>query len=125
MNGRVVQRGDQLTLSLELIDAHSDDRLASNWADSDESGKAPWTVVEFTGVLDNGNSAADSLQILLQGAGECLVDDMEVFAAGGPNLIANSNFESGATNWFFQGTHDTTTRHRHFVQRQSLAHAGI
>src|SRR6185369_13330623 len=58
--------------SLELIDAHSDDRLASNWADSDENGRAPWTVVQFTGVLDNGNSAADSLQILLQGAGECL-----------------------------------------------------
>ncbi|HYV26998.1 MAG TPA: lamin tail domain-containing protein, partial [Candidatus Eisenbacteria bacterium] len=95
--------------SLELIDAHSDDRLASNWADSDENGRAPWTVVQFTGVLDNGNSAADSLQILLQGAGECLVDDVEVFVAGGPNLIANSNFENGATNWFFQGTHDTTT----------------
>ncbi|MBI3416210.1 MAG: lamin tail domain-containing protein [Verrucomicrobia bacterium] len=92
--------------SLELIDARSDHRRASNWTDSDESSKSAWTNVEFTGVLDNGNGAADSLQIFLQGAGECLVDNVEVFAASGANLIANSTFESDLTGWFPQGTHD-------------------
>src|SRR4030095_266074 len=60
--------------SLELIDPRSDNRLAANWADSDESSKAPWTIVSTRGVLDNGTSAADQLQVLLQGPGECLVD---------------------------------------------------
>ena len=48
--------------SLELMDARSDRRLAPNWADSDETAKSPWMTIEFTGVLDNGNGAADSLQ---------------------------------------------------------------
>src|SRR5262249_9648367 len=79
--------------SLELIDARSDHRLAPNWADSDETAKSSWTNVEWAGILDNGNGAADSLQIFLQGAGECLVDNVEVFASGGPNLVANADFE--------------------------------
>ena len=37
--------------------AHSDHRLASNWADSDESDKSAWTTIEYTGVLDNGNGS--------------------------------------------------------------------
>ena len=84
--------------SLELTDAHGDHRLASNWADSDESNKSTWTNIEFTGVLDNGNGAADSLHIFLQGAGECLVDNVEVFRSGGSNLIPNPDFESSLAN---------------------------
>ncbi len=95
--------------SLELIDPDSNHRLAPNWADSDESSKSAWTTVQWTGVLDNGNGAADSLQLFLQGPGECLVDNIEVFAAGGQNLIANSTLESGADGWFFQGTHDASS----------------
>src|SRR5204863_686173 len=67
--------------SLELRDARGDRRLAPSWADSDETGKSAWTNLEFTGVLDNGRGAADSLQIIMLGQGECLVDDLEVFAA--------------------------------------------
>ncbi|MGC3959438.1 MAG: lamin tail domain-containing protein [Verrucomicrobiota bacterium] len=40
--------------SLELIDARSNKRLAANWADSDETAKAPWTIIQATGLLDNG-----------------------------------------------------------------------
>ncbi|MEO8428601.1 MAG: lamin tail domain-containing protein, partial [Verrucomicrobiota bacterium] len=92
--------------SLELIDPRSDHRLAPNWADSDETAKSAWTSVEYTGVLDNGNGAADSFQIFLQGAGECLIDNVEVFVSGGANLISNPDFESGLNGWFPQGTHD-------------------
>ncbi len=92
--------------SLELLDPHSDHRLAPNWGDSNEGSKSGWTTIEYTGVLDNGNGAADSFQIFLQGAGECLVDDVEVTQNGGPNLIANPSFESGFNDWFPQGTHD-------------------
>ena len=95
--------------SLELIDPRSDNRFAANWADSDETAKAPWTTVEHTGVLDWGsaNYAATNLQILLLGEGECLVDDVEVLN-GGPNLVANGTFENGTNRWFFEGNHDTT-----------------
>jgi hypothetical protein len=90
--------------SLELIDPRSDNRLAPNWADSDETTKAPWTFVYNTGVVDNGNVSADQLQVVLQGPGECLIDDVEVLNASGVNLIANSSFESGAANWTAEGT---------------------
>ena len=92
--------------SLEKIDADADGRLGSNWADSDESAKAPWTSVSFTGRLDNGNVSADQLQMLLQGAGECLMDDVQVLNASGVNVIANSTFESGASEWTAEGTQD-------------------
>ena len=94
--------------SLELTDPRSDNRLAANWADSDETTKALWTVVNRTGVVDNGNVAADQLQVLLQGAGECLIDDVEVLNASGANLIANPSFEAGIANWTAEGTEATS-----------------
>ncbi|HKX61027.1 MAG TPA: lamin tail domain-containing protein, partial [Verrucomicrobiae bacterium] len=90
--------------SLELVDPRSDNRLAGNWADSDETTKAGWTTVDVKGVLDNGTSAADQLQVLLLGAGECLIDDVQVVTASGSNVVANSTFESGATGWTAEGT---------------------
>ena len=41
--GRWGQWSDGGGSSLELIDARSDNRLAGNWADSDETA-APWTI---------------------------------------------------------------------------------
>ncbi len=92
--------------SLELIDARSENRLAANWADSGETGTAPWTTVEITGALDNGVAQTTTqLQILLLGAGECLVDNVEVFQSGGANLVPNGAFEGGLANWAIQGNH--------------------
>src|SRR5437773_3848021 len=97
--------------SLELIDPRSNHRLASNWADSDESGKAPWTNIEVTATMDNGSdyndSGVDLVQVGLLGAGECLIDNVE-FRPGGPtaaNIIANPDFESGLGSWTPQGDH--------------------
>ncbi len=92
--------------SLERIDPRADGRLAPSWADSDETARSGWTTVEATAVLDNGSDPADSLQIILLGAGECLVDNVEVFVPGQANRIANSTFESGLGGWFAQGNHD-------------------
>jgi hypothetical protein len=92
--------------SLELKDVRADNRLASNWADSDETTKAPWTTLEATGVLDLGKTTIDSLHVLLLGEGECLLDNVEVFATDNPtNLIANTTFENGLTGWVCQGNH--------------------
>ena len=91
--------------SLELIDPNSNNRLAANWADSDDTAKSVWTNIECTGVLDNGgnyDSWIDYAQIGLLDAGECLVDNIEV-DYNGTNYVSNSTFESGANGWTFQG----------------------
>ena len=95
--------------SLELIDPHADQRLAPNWADSDETHKAPWTIISATGTIDNGDVAADELQVLLQDAGECLIDNVQVLNSSGSNLIANSTFETNATGWTAEGTEKTSS----------------
>ncbi len=106
--GRWARWADRGGSSLELRDARSDNRLAANWADSDETAKSSWQTVEHTGVLDNGNGASDELHIMLLGAGECLLDNVEVFLAGGPNRVANGTFESGLDGWVLQGNHVQT-----------------
>ncbi len=94
--------------SLELRDAHSDNRAGANWVDSDDTAKSAWTTVEFTGLLDNGSGVADRVQVMLLGAGEALVDDVEVIVAG-QNRVPNSTFEGGSTGWIFGGTHSKTS----------------
>jgi hypothetical protein len=95
--------------SLELIDPDADALRPSNWADSDESQKAPWTTASVTGPLDNGNYfSPDRLYLLMQGAGECLVDDIEVFKSTTGNLVGNPGFETGQTGWSFFGNHSTS-----------------
>ena len=131
--GRWHQWSDAGGSSLELTDARANASLASNWADSEESGRSGWTTVEFTGVLDNGPAsgggfggggfpggpggggpgggggstalAPDSLHIVLLGEGECLIDNVEVIGAGNTNRIANGTFEQGVAGWTFSGNH--------------------
>ena len=95
--------------SLERVDPHAPAQFASNWADSDETAKADWTTIEFTGLLDQGGmTVADQVQLLLLGEGECLVDEVEVIPQGGASVLPNGNFEGGASGWFFQGTHESS-----------------
>ncbi|MDB6039503.1 MAG: Spore coat protein CotH, partial [Verrucomicrobiales bacterium] len=98
--------------SLELIDPKADSLRASSWADSDETQKALWTTNTFTGPLDNGMSGynPDRFQILMQGAGECLIDDIEVIKSGTTvNLLANGGFEASTPVWALQGNHSLST----------------
>ncbi len=96
--------------SLELIDPRADNRLAPNWADSDESAKAPWTSIETTGVLDNGGDQPTALHVLLLDEGECLLDNVEVFRSpAGGNLISNPTFEAGTNGWSLRGNHQRSS----------------
>src|SRR5437016_2656821 len=99
--------------SLELIDPRGNHRLAANWADSDETAKAPWTNIEATGVLDLGanyDPSIDRIQIGLLDVGECLVDNIEVLPDGiGPNYATNPDFEAGLSGWSLQGDHVRST----------------
>lgn len=95
--------------SLELIEPHADRRRPSNWADSDETHKAPWGNISASGTIDNGNVTADELQVLLSGAGECLVDNIQVLTPLGVNLITNGTFELNAAGWTAEGTEKTSS----------------
>jgi hypothetical protein len=93
--------------SLELVTLREDPRDAASWADSDESMRASWTTLESSGVLGLAHSGvpqANQLQVMLLGAGEALLDDVEVLV-NGVNRIANSTFRNGSAGWFAQGTH--------------------
>ncbi|MCS1411314.1 MAG: hypothetical protein M2R45_04513 [Verrucomicrobia subdivision 3 bacterium] len=91
--------------SLELIDSRSDNRFASNWADSDETQKSEWTTIGHSGQLDNGRGSYNEIQMLLMGGGECLVDDVFVAEADGGNQVSNGDFENGLDGWVIQGNH--------------------
>lgn len=108
--------------SLELRHPQADRRRAASWADSDESAKSPWVTVAATGLADNGNQTANGLELFLYGAGEALVDNVEVIGIGGTNLLANPDFETGTTNWVFQGNHGASGLEagEGFQSRQSL-----
>ena len=47
------------------------------------------TLVSAAGTIDNGSVPADELQVLLQGVGEALVDNVQVIDSNGTNRIAN------------------------------------
>ena len=92
--------------SLELKDPESDNDFPAAWADSDETEKSDWSSLEFTGVLDRAaGTRPRSFQIQLLGAGECLVDEIQIMQPGSPNQITNPSFESGQSDWVFQGNH--------------------
>lgn len=95
--------------SLELIDPGADNRLAPNWADSDETAKAPWTTIEHTGMADNGLATADHLHVIALEEGEYLLDDVEVFPVGTANRVSNGTFETGLTGWVARGTQERSS----------------
>jgi len=97
---------DGLGSSLELVNSGADPMRPSNWADSDETEKGGWTVVEFTGLLEQGNPAyaANQLQLFMLGVGECLVDDVEAIGPSGSNAIGNPGFDQGLDGWVPQGS---------------------
>ena len=91
--------------SLELIDARADNRLPMNWAGSDETGKADWTDVSYTGTVDNGiMDAWNELHVFDLQDGEFLVDDIQVASSGGGTHLSES-FEGGQGSWSFIGSH--------------------
>ncbi len=109
--------------SLELIDVEADPHLPSNWADSNDTGESQWTSIEMNvppGVT-LGSPINDRLNIIMEGIGECLVDEVEVRADNGPNLVPNGGFESGLSGWVLQGSHDfSTIENVGFAGSQSL-----
>ncbi len=89
--------------SMERVDPRLDGRLPEAWADSDESTRSGWVTVSATGTADLGNGTANSLELLLLGAGECLIDDVRVVRANEGNRVTNGTFQTGLAPWVPQG----------------------
>ena len=96
---------DGMGSSLELINPDTDNSVASSWKPSRESHKSEWKEYSWTGRLDNGTGSPNEIQLILLGAGECLVDDIQVTQGSTVNRVRNHSFESGLTGWTIQGTH--------------------
>lgn len=90
--------------SLELRDVRADNSLAASWADSIETAKAGWTTLSVNMLHDykmpdatsgTNQAAANRVEFFLQGAGQCLVDDIEILDTANLNYVSNGGFESG------------------------------
>ena len=94
--------------SLELVDPRSDNRWAMNWLGSDESSKADWTTVDYTGSIDNGSGARNTFRAFMLQAGDCLLDDVMVASTNG-TVYFNENFDGGIGSWQLYGNHIRTS----------------
>lgn len=99
--------------SLELVNLLVDNAVGANWASSQESDKSEWKEYSWTGRLDNGqlpdNNSRHEIQIMLLGAGECLIDDVTVTQNNSVNLVSNPGFENRTASWVIQGNHIQST----------------
>ncbi|MES2707313.1 MAG: lamin tail domain-containing protein [Verrucomicrobiota bacterium] len=97
--------------SLELRQADADNNIAESWAASDESGKAAWQTFTWRGPNKPSQTGEPVLWrelnlLLVDGPGECLVDDVKLTdTTTGNDLIQNGSFSDGASHWRLLGTH--------------------
>ena len=93
--------------SLELLDPNQDNSVASAWEDSDESTKSQWEEISYT--ISYATQSESEFQIRMMGAGEVLVDDIQV-RRGNTQYIRNGSFESNTSSWIIQGNHIQSRR---------------
>jgi len=108
--------------SLELIDPHHDNSNYQAWAPSDETKKAEWTHVSYSGTYrgySGGYRVGSELHLHLLSAGEMLIDDISLTSSKGGawgtvgikkrskgvELLKNGSFETGLGNWVVVGNH--------------------
>lgn len=99
--------------SLELRDPRSDNSIASNWGDSNETGKATYTTGTITDIHNyrhtGANGVANRAEFFLQGPGEVLVDELSIKDAALTEYVVNGGFESGIGAWVAQGDQKNAT----------------
>ena len=99
--------------SLELLHPQMDNRQPEAWMGSDESSKAAWQTISYSGLATPTPGAADPTLYneFIAGmitSGECLLDDISVIDTNdsGAELIQEGTFASGdAGKWRLLGTH--------------------
>lgn len=109
--GRWADFADGGGSSLERRDPRGDSSAPEIWAASDESARAPWHTVSYSGT--GANISTDPTQwnefiFGLLAKGSFVIDDISVkeVNVGNRELIQNGDFASGATTaWRLLGTH--------------------
>jgi hypothetical protein len=104
------EEADEGGSSLELIDVNVDNNIRENWAASNESAKAAWQLVSFSGNIANTGGDVDTVEIFLADKGECHLDDIVVRRSSGSNLVANPGFNADFSGWTKEGTHEFSAR---------------
>nr|MDP0502768.1 lamin tail domain-containing protein [Verrucomicrobiota bacterium JB025] len=107
--------------SLERVDPRANPRRPTAWADSDETGKADWTTISVTGLQELGARGASRIEGGLQGAGECLLDDVQV-VHDNTNYVDNPNFDGGLANWVASGAFERSSQDSAGVGGSSCLH---
>lgn len=109
--GRWPRHADGGGSSLELRDLESDNNVPEAWAASDEAHQTDWQSYSYRmrGTSNGGPDGAwRDFVIGLLDAGEILLDDIRVVESpesSATQFLANTSFESGATDWRMLGNH--------------------
>ncbi len=115
--GHWAEYADGYGSSLELIDPNHDNSNYQAWAASNETKKAKWVHVSYSGVYNQNfggywrrQNTTDELHLHLLGAGEILIDDIHLKKSKGregrgAEYIANGSFEKGRGRWVIMGNH--------------------
>ncbi len=87
--------------SLERINPFWSNDRPGNW---EAAGAAGWFQVSFT-----GSASSSRIYIYMNGAGEALVDDVQIRpAGGGADAVPNGGFEDGLSPWERTGNHSAS-----------------
>jgi hypothetical protein len=115
--GRWDERADGGGSSLELRNPGMDTRQPEAWAASDESAKASWVNISYSGSGapfpgTNDPTLYHEFILGMINGGECLVDDISVreVSVGNRELIQNGTFTGGTTAWRNIGNHGSHGR---------------
>ncbi len=128
--GRWNKWADGLGSSLELIDPDQDNSLPGAWESSDDSSKAQWTTVTYSGTHNQFWSGESEFHMYLMGKGELLLDELQVCTDANfqtTNLARGGTFNAATdftSNWIKTG--DTGGNHidTHWTSAQAYAGAG-
>lgn len=100
---------DEFGYSLECINPRRDNSSPANWRScraSTQSFRQQWQTLSVT-----NTAGSDDLFVHLNGAGEWLIEDVEVRPAeGGANLLPNGSFEPDDSGWAVMGNHGASQR---------------
>ena len=105
---------DGFGASLELVDPRADNSIGGAWSASDETAKPAngWQTITRRGTIGTPLSSVldrfDEFQLGLFGAGQLLLDDVQVRRdplGANVNVLQDGDFELGGASWRLQGTH--------------------
>ncbi len=110
--GRWPEQADGGGSSLELRDAHSDNRSPESWSASQESAKRSWHTYTYrmTAAASSVGPDAQWKEFIfgMLDRGDLLIDDISVIEnpdGAATQMLANGNFQNGTTGWRFLGNH--------------------